>query len=80
MRKYEFLPYLCDFYKTTHSNQYNPDIKFIYSNFVPRMSRIKGIDKVVFFGLQAFVMDKIAYHDLPEKMRERFMNAYHKRF
>lgn len=59
MKKYEFLPYLCDFYKTTHSNQYNPDVQFIFSNFVPRMSRLKGIDKVLFFGLQAFVRDKL---------------------
>lgn len=84
MRKYEFLPYLCDFYKTTHSNQYNPDIKFIYSNFVPRMSRIKGIDKVVFFGLQAFVMDKIVnginknFFELSREEFEENMQAYRK--
>jgi len=28
----------------------------IYSNFTPRKSRIKGIDKVVFFGLQHFIL------------------------
>lgn len=59
MTRYKFLPYLCDFYKTTHSNQYHPDVKYIYSNFVPRMSRIQGIDHVLFFGLQGFVLDKI---------------------
>lgn len=82
MRRYEFLPYLCDFYKTTHSNQYNPDVKYIYSNFVPRMSRIKGIDNVVFFGLQGFVFDKIInginknFFELSEEEFERQLSLY----
>lgn len=76
-QRYKFLPYLCDFYKTTHSNQYNKDVKYIYSNFVPRMSRIKGIDKVVFFGLQAFCFDKLLHEvqvNFFELSREEFKN------
>ena len=82
MRRYEFLPYLCDFYKTTHSNQYNPDVKYIYSNFVPRMSRIKGIDNVMFFGLQGFVFDKIInginknFFELPKEEFEKQLSLY----
>ena len=84
MRRYEFLPYLCDFYKTTHSNQYNPDVKHIYSNFVPRMSRIRGIDKVLFFGLQGFVFDKIInginknFFELTEEEFEKQLEIYQK--
>ena len=76
-QRYKFLPYLCDFYKTTHSNQYNKDVKYIYSNFVPRMSRIKGVDSVVFFGLQAFCFDKLLHEvqcNFFELSREEFKN------
>lgn len=46
---------LCDFYKVSHRNQYPEGTEMIYSTFTPRVSRIPGIDKVVVFGLQAFV-------------------------
>lgn len=46
---------ICDFYKACHSSQYNPDISKIVSYFTPRMSRIPGEDKLVMFGLQAFI-------------------------
>lgn len=48
---------LCDFYKISHREQYPPGTEKIYSTWTPRMSRIKGIDEVVFFGLQAFVKE-----------------------
>lgn len=76
-QRYKFLPYLCDFYKTTHSNQYNKNVKYIYSNFVPRMSRIQGINEVVFFGLQAFCFDKLLHEvqcNFFELSREEFRN------
>lgn len=35
---------------------YPENTTMIYSNFTPRKSRIKGIDRVVFFGLQHFII------------------------
>lgn len=46
-----------DFYKVDHRRQYPDGVEFVYSNFTPRISRIAGIDKVVVFGIQAFVKD-----------------------
>lgn len=46
---------LTDFYKTEHFKMYPKNTTMIYSNFTPRKSRIKGIDSVVFFGLQYFI-------------------------
>lgn len=46
---------LCDFYKVSHREQYPKGTEKIYSTFTPRTSRIKGMDKVVAFGLQAFI-------------------------
>ena len=44
-----------DGYKTTHPFQYLPGISLVCSNYTGRKSRIKGIDKTVFFGLQAWI-------------------------
>lgn len=44
-----------DGYKLDHRRQYPEGTTRIYSNWTPRESRIPGIDKVVFFGLQAFL-------------------------
>lgn len=46
---------LCDFYKLSHREQYPEGTETIYSTWTPRMSRIEGINKVVFFGLQGFI-------------------------
>lgn len=46
-----------DAYKLDHRRQYPVGTTNVYSNFTPRASRIDGIDKVVFFGLQAFLQD-----------------------
>lgn len=46
---------LCDFYKTVHSEQYPAGITKLTSYFTPRMSRLNGQDKLVMFGLQAFI-------------------------
>lgn len=45
---------LCDFYKVSHREQYPLNTEKIYATWTPRMSRIKGVDKVVAFGYQAF--------------------------
>jgi nicotinamide phosphoribosyltransferase len=46
---------LIDGYKADHRRQYPKGTEYIYSNFTPRQSRIKGIDKIVFYGLQYFI-------------------------
>ena len=46
---------LCDFYKTVHSEQYPAGISKLTSYFTPRMSRLDGQDKLIMFGLQAFI-------------------------
>jgi nicotinamide phosphoribosyltransferase len=46
---------LADFYKIGHIAQYPEGTEMIYSTWTPRTSRIKGIDKVVMFGLQGFI-------------------------
>lgn len=46
---------LCDGYKVDHRRQYPDGTELVYSNWTPRKSRIAGIDKVVFFGLQYFI-------------------------
>ena len=47
--------HLTDGYKVDHRSQYPTGTELIYANWTPRKSRIKGIDKVVFFGLQYFI-------------------------
>ena len=44
-----------DGYKVDHKRQYPDGTSLVYSNWTPRKSRIKGIHKVVFFGLQYFI-------------------------
>jgi nicotinamide phosphoribosyltransferase len=44
-----------DAYKIDHRRQYPEGTTRVYSNFTNRGSRIPGIDKVVHFGLQAFL-------------------------
>ena len=48
---------LTDFYKIGHRVQYPQGTELIYSTFTPRASRIIGVDKVVFFGLQGFIKE-----------------------
>ena len=47
--------HLSDGYKVDHRNQYPEGTELVYSNWTPRKSRVKGVDKVVFFGLQYFI-------------------------
>jgi len=48
---------LLDYYKTTHNEQYPNGITKIVSYYTPRMSRISDEDKLVMFGLQAFIKE-----------------------
>lgn len=46
-----------DYYKSTHHEQYPKGLTKMVSYFTPRMSRLKGQDKLVMFGLQAFIKE-----------------------
>lgn len=48
---------LIDFYKSTHHEQYPKGLTKMVSYFTPRMSRLEGQDKLVMFGLQAFIKE-----------------------
>lgn len=53
---------LCDFYKTGHYKQYPAGTTKVYANLTPRKSRLPGIDKMVFFGLQYFMKEYLIEH------------------
>ena len=46
---------LTDGYKVDHRNQYPSGTELVYANWTPRKSRVSGVNKVVFFGLQYFI-------------------------
>lgn len=51
-------PLLClDYYKTTHAEMYPKGLTKMVSYFTPRMSRLEGQDKLIMFGLQAFIKE-----------------------
>ena len=48
---------LTDSYKIHHTRMYPEGMTKLYSNFTPRKSRIEGVDSVVVFGIQHFVLE-----------------------
>lgn len=48
---------LADTYKYTHNLQYPAGLTKLYSYWTPRKSMLKTCDKMVFFGLQAFIQE-----------------------
>lgn len=55
---------LCDFYKLSHRQMYPDGMETVYSTWTPRASRMRGVENVVAFGLQAFVKNYlIEYFD-----------------
>lgn len=48
-----------DFYKMNHYNMYPKGTSRIYSNLTPRKSRLPGINSVVVFGIQYFILEYI---------------------
>lgn len=48
---------LIDGYKADHRSQYPNGTTEVYSNFTPRKSRVEGVDKIVYFGLQSVIKD-----------------------
>lgn len=49
--------HLCDGYKCDHRRQYPLGTEYVSSNFTPRMSRIEGVNDVLFFGMQYFIKE-----------------------
>ena len=49
----------CDGYKTGHVFQYPKNTQYINSNFTPRKSRVDGVDKVLFVGMQYFILEHL---------------------
>lgn len=47
---------LCDFYKISHRQMYPQGTETIYSTWTPRTSRMQGVNTVVAFGFQSFLM------------------------
>jgi len=66
---------LVDYYKTEHHRMLPEGTTMIYSNFTPRKSRIPGVDKVVFFGLQHFCLKYLI-----EEFNNHFFGGKSKKF
>ena len=49
--------HLIDWYKADHRRQYPDSTSFVFSNFTPRSTRMNGVDKIAFFGLQYFIKE-----------------------
>jgi len=70
---------LTDFYKVHHNKMYPEGMTKIYSNLTPRKSRMKGIDKIVVFGLQHFILEyliKAFNEEFFKKNKEDVINEY----
>lgn len=48
---------MVDFYKVCHSSQYPAGLTKMVSYYTPRVSRLKDVDKITFFGLQGFIKE-----------------------
>lgn len=46
-----------DFYKTNHYKMYPEGTSKIYSNLTPRKSRMQGVNHIVVFGIQYFILE-----------------------
>jgi len=65
---------LVDSYKIHHKPMYPDNMTKLYSNFTPRKSRIEGVEEVVVFGLQHFVLEYLI-----EKFNKYFFGNYEER-
>lgn len=71
-----------DFYKADHRSQYPKGTTKVFSNFTPRSSRIEGIDKVVFFGLQYYIREYLVNrwtNSFFYQSKEQVLSAYSRR-
>ena len=53
---YTLPPTRVDGYKVDHRRQYPANSLLVFSNFTGRGSRIEGLDKIILFGLQYFIL------------------------
>lgn len=71
-----------DSYKGDHLSQYPEGLSFLYSNLTPRKSRVTGVNKVVWFGAQAWIID-ILLNDMQEFFftlkKDKAIEPYRKR-
>lgn len=58
---------LVDSYKIHHTRMYPENMTKLYSNLTPRKSRIKGVNSIVMFGLQHFILEYLI-----DKFNEEF--------
>lgn len=71
-----------DFYKADHRRQYPEGTTLVYSNLTPRKSRVPGVDHIVWFGLQYFlleVLDKQWRWGFFERPKSEVLAAYQRR-
>ena len=80
MKKNPFL--LTDYYKVGHVFQYPENTTLVYSNLTPCKSRIDGVNKMVFFGLQYFIKEYLIDYfnsNFFQQPKERVMKEYRRR-
>lgn len=79
---------VADFYKMGHRPQYPEGTEMVYANFTPRSDRLARVikesweEKVVFFGLQAFVKEfliDIWNHEFFAKPKEEVLARFKRR-
>src|SRR5665213_3253243 len=71
-----------DFYKVDHRRQYPEGTEFVYSNLTARGSRLSGVDHVVVFGIQYFLMDYLIrrFNDgFFKQPKEKVLKQYQRR-
>ena len=73
---------LIDFYKATHHEQYPVGLTKMVSYYTPRMSRLSDVDKVIMFGLQAFIKEYLIdgfnnnFFNIGESQEKERQNEY----
>lgn len=73
---------LTDYYKVGHVFQYPEKTELVYSNLTPRKSRIKGVEEMVFFGMQYFVKEYLFTYfneNFFQQPKEKVMADYKRR-
>lgn len=73
---------LLDGYKVDHRRQYPDNATLVYSNLTARGSRVDGVEKVVFFGLQYFIKKYLIEgwnHEFFEKPKAEVLKRYKRR-
>lgn len=64
-----------DYYKTGHYAMYPPGTTKVYSNLTPRKSRIHGVNSVVVFGLQYWIIEYIIRQWTTDFFGQRYVDG-----